>query len=111
VGEDEMARGVNAAIRKLKFPGAHTIYAVMGHTHDQDIQSLPDLDGARVLYLNTGTWIPVWPDDRPDLDGQVLFPFVHFRYAGPQGYYHQYLEWRDDRGKPSESYILEPPAG
>jgi UDP-2,3-diacylglucosamine pyrophosphatase LpxH len=111
VGEDEMARGVNAAIRKLKFPDAHTIYAVMGHTHDQDIQSLPDLDGARVLYLNTGTWIPVWPDDRPDLDGQVLFPFVHFRYAGPQGYCHQYLEWRDDRGKPSESYILEPPAG
>ncbi|MBZ5508328.1 MAG: hypothetical protein LAO78_22945 [Acidobacteriia bacterium] len=110
VGEDEMARGVNAAIRKLKFPGARTIYAVMGHTHDQDIQSLPDLEGARVLYLNTGTWIPVWPDDRPDLDGQVLFPFVHFRHVGPQGYSHQYLEWRDDRGKPSESYILEPPA-
>lgn len=110
VGEDEMARGVNAAIRKFKFSGAQTIYAVMGHTHDQDIQSLPDLDGAKVLYLNTGTWIPIWPDDRPDLDGQVLFPFVHFQ-AGPQGYSHQYLEWRDDRGKPSESYILEPPAG
>lgn len=108
-GEDEMAQGVNAAIRKFKFPRAATIYAVMGHTHDQDIQSLPDLDSAKVLYLNTGTWIPVWPNNRPDLDGQVLFPFIHFRRAG-QHYSHEYLEWRDDRGKPAESYILEPPA-
>jgi len=110
VGEDEMARGVYTTMRKLKFPNASRIYAVMGHTHDQDIQSLPDLDGAKVLYLNTGTWIPVWPDDRPDLDGQVLFPFIRFRRIGPQEYGHEYLEWRDDRGKPSESYILEPPA-
>lgn len=110
VGEDEMARGVYATIQKLKFPSASRIYAVMGHTHDQDTQSLPDLDGAKVLYLNTGTWIPVWPDDRPDLDGQVLFPFIRFRRVGPQEYSHEYLEWRDDRGKPSESYILEPPA-
>lgn len=110
IGEDDLSRGVYAVIGKLKFPAGGRIYAVMGHTHDQDIQCLPDLGAARVLYLNTGTWIPVWPDDRPDLDGQVLFPFVHFRRVAPEEYLHEYLEWRDDRGKPAESYILEPPA-
>jgi UDP-2,3-diacylglucosamine pyrophosphatase LpxH len=110
IGEDDLSRGVYPVIAKLQFPAAGRIYAVMGHTHDQDIQCLPDLGAARVLYLNTGTWIPVWPDDRPDLDGQVLFPFVHFRRVAPQEYLHEYLEWRDDRGKPAESYILEPPA-
>jgi UDP-2,3-diacylglucosamine pyrophosphatase LpxH len=108
VGEDDMSRGVYAAMQKVKFPAARRIYAVMGHTHDQDIQSLPELHGAKVLYLNTGTWIPVWPDDRPDLGGQVLFPFVHFRRVKLHEYEHEYMEWRDDRGKPAESYILEP---
>lgn len=109
VGEDDMARGVYGTMQqKIKFPVVSQIYAVMGHTHDQDVQSLPDLNGSKVLYLNTGTWIPVWPEDRPDLDGQVLFPFVHFRQTGPQEYSHAYMEWRDDRGKPAESYILLP---
>jgi UDP-2,3-diacylglucosamine pyrophosphatase LpxH len=111
VGEDDMARGVYASMEKLKFPAFSSMYAVMGHTHDQDIQRLPDLGGATTLYLNTGTWIPIWPDDRPDLAGQVLFPFVHFRLETSQEYRHEYAEWRDDRAEPAESYILEPPAG
>jgi len=111
VGEDEMSRGVYASMEKLKFPAFSRMYAVMGHTHDQDVQRLPDLDGATTLYLNTGTWIPIWPDDRPDLAGQVLFPFVHFRLETSREYHHEYEEWRDDRGEPAESYILEPPAG
>ncbi|HEY2114665.1 MAG TPA: hypothetical protein VGJ51_06225 [Candidatus Angelobacter sp.] len=109
VGEDEMSRGVYASIEKLKFPAFSRMYAVMGHTHDQDIQRLPDLGGAATLYLNTGTWIPIWPEDRPDLEGQVLFPFVHFRRETSQEYRHEYAEWRDDRNEPAESYILEPP--
>jgi membrane-associated phospholipid phosphatase/UDP-2,3-diacylglucosamine pyrophosphatase LpxH len=111
VGEDDLARGVYDTLQDRKFPAATRIYAVMGHTHDQDVQALPPLHGSAVLYLNTGTWIPVWPDNRPDLDGQVLFPFVHFSRIAPQEYVHQYLEWRDDRGTPAESYILEPPPG
>jgi membrane-associated phospholipid phosphatase/UDP-2,3-diacylglucosamine pyrophosphatase LpxH len=111
VGEDDLARGVYETLQGRKFPPAAQIYAVMGHTHDQDVQALPLLNGSAVLYLNTGTWIPVWPDNRPDLDGQVLYPFVHFRRVAPQEYVHQYLEWRDDRGAPAESYILEPPRG
>jgi len=109
VGEDGMAAGVYKTIHDLKFPPARQIYAVMGHTHDQDVQRLPDINGVKVLYLNTGTWIPVWPDDRPDLNGQVLFPFVSFRRGQDGEYHHQYLEWRDDRGGPAKSYILEPP--
>ncbi len=108
-GEDEMSQGVYASMEKLKFPAFSRMYAVMGHTHDQDVQRLPDLGGATTLYLNTGTWIPIWPDDRPDLAGQVLFPFVHFRLETSQEYRHEYAEWRDDRGEPAESYILEPP--
>jgi len=111
VGEDEMSRGVYASMKALKFPAFNRMYAVMGHTHDQDIQRLPGLGGGTTLYLNTGTWIPIWPEDRPDLAGQVLLPFVHFRLEASQEYKHEYLEWRDDRGEPAESYILEPPAG
>jgi len=107
-GEDEMSQGVYASMEKLKFPAFSRMYAVMGHTHDQDVQLLPNLGGATTLYLNTGTWIPIWPDDRPDLAGQVLFPFVHFRREASQEYRHEYAEWRDDRGEPAESYILEP---
>jgi UDP-2,3-diacylglucosamine pyrophosphatase LpxH len=110
VGEDEMSQGVYGSMEKLEFPAFSRMYAVMGHTHDQDVQRLPDLGGATTLYLNTGTWIPIWPDDRPDLAGQVLFPFVHFRRETSQEYRHEYAEWRDDRGEPAESYILEPPA-
>jgi hypothetical protein len=80
----------------------------MGHTHDQDIQSLPDIGNSKVLYLNTGSWIPVWPDDRPDLAGQVLLPLVHLNMQSNGEYRHLYLEWRDDRGEPAESYILAP---
>ena len=109
VGEDEMSQGVYASMKELKFPPFSRMYAVMGHTHDQDIQSLPDLNGGRTLYLNTGTWIPVWPDERPDLAGQVLFPFVRFQREAAGEYRHEYVEWRDDRGEPAESYILEPP--
>jgi UDP-2,3-diacylglucosamine pyrophosphatase LpxH len=108
-GEDEMSQGVYASMEKLKLPAFNRMYAVMGHTHDQDVQRLPNLNGATTLYLNTGTWIPIWPDDRPDLAGQVLFPFVHFQRETSQEYSHEYAEWRDDRGEPAESYILEPP--
>jgi UDP-2,3-diacylglucosamine pyrophosphatase LpxH len=108
IGEDDMAKGVYKTIHDVAFPQATRIYAVMGHTHDQDVQSLPDIKGANVLYLNTGTWIPVWPDDRPDLNGHILFPFIHFRRDQTGEYRHQYHEWRDDRGAPAESYILAP---
>jgi UDP-2,3-diacylglucosamine pyrophosphatase LpxH len=108
IGEDDLAKGVYENVRHMTFPKASKIYAVMGHTHDQDVQTLPDIRGSKVLYLNTGAWIPVWPEDRPDLAGQVLFPFVRFRKGSTGEYHHTYCEWRDDRGEPAEPYILAP---
>lgn len=108
IGEDEFAQGGYQTIRTMSFPPAKTIYAVMGHTHDQDVQCLPDINGAKILYLNTGAWIPVWPEDRPDLAGQVLYPFVHFKLHSAVEYHHCYSEWKDDRGHPAEAYILAP---
>jgi UDP-2,3-diacylglucosamine pyrophosphatase LpxH len=107
VGEDALAQCVHKKIQTLPFPPGQTIYAAVGHSHDQDIQSLPHINGSKVLYLNTGSWIPVWPDDRPDLDGQVLYPFVHFKLQGGE-YRHCYFEWRDDRNQPAEVYIMAP---
>jgi UDP-2,3-diacylglucosamine pyrophosphatase LpxH len=107
IGEDVYARGAFETIKVLPFPPAKHIYAVMGHTHDQDVQILPDVNGAKVLYMNTGAWIPVWPEDRPDLDGQVLLPYIRFQKDGDE-YHHEYREWRDDRGAPAESYIMNP---
>jgi hypothetical protein len=111
IGEDELAQSVYQTIRTMPFPAAaKRIYAVMGHTHDQDIQSLPDIGGAKVLYLNTGSWIPVWPEDRPDLAGQTLYPFVRFEKDANGEYHHCYFEWRDDRDQPAEVYIMAPSA-
>jgi UDP-2,3-diacylglucosamine pyrophosphatase LpxH len=108
IGEDDMAAGVYCTLKTLPLPPAQQLYAIMGHTHDQDIQSLPNIGNSKVLYLNTGSWIPVWPDDRPDLAGQVLLPLVHLNMQSNGEYRHLYLEWRDDRGEPAESYILAP---
>jgi UDP-2,3-diacylglucosamine pyrophosphatase LpxH len=111
VGEDELGQGVyqkiQNEIRNRPFPEGQQIYALMGHTHDQDVQSLQVPGGPHVLYLNTGSWIPVWPEDRPDLDGLVLYPFVRFELRGGE-YRHCYFEWRDDRNQPAEVYIMAP---
>ncbi|HEV2987242.1 MAG TPA: hypothetical protein VG759_02285 [Candidatus Angelobacter sp.] len=106
-GEDRWAQSVYKTIQTLSFPPAHRIYTVVGHTHDQDIQRLPDLNGSKVLYLNTGAWIPVWPEDRPDLAGQVLYAFAHFKLQNGE-YCHSFFEWKDDRNQPGELYILAP---
>ncbi len=109
LGEDELAQGVYETLQNKHFPEANIIYAVMGHTHDQDIQNLSNPTGPKVLYLNTGAWIPVWPQDRPDLAGKTLYPFVRLKKHSPQGEYaHGYFEWRDDRNQPAEAYILAP---
>jgi UDP-2,3-diacylglucosamine pyrophosphatase LpxH len=109
-GEDDFAGGALAELRRrfakpVPWP---TVYAVLGHTHAEDVQSLPPLPGAeRTLYLNTGTWIPRWPKDRPDLIGRVLLTFVRFtRYDN--AYVHEILRWDDSGGVAREATILAP---
>jgi UDP-2,3-diacylglucosamine pyrophosphatase LpxH len=109
VGEDDMAFGVFRSIEeRAAEPGAGTRYGVVGHTHVQDVQSLPPIGGAPVLYLNTGTWAPLWQADRPDLAGCILHPFVHFTRAESGVYEHEYREWDWDAARPAPSTILEP---
>jgi len=108
VGEDTFAEGVYTAL-KARAPGAPgaTQFAILGHTHEQDVQSLPALSSARVLYLNTGTWIPLWDEDRPDLAGKILHPFIRFTKNTDGAYTHEYLEWADGGGPTEEPLILE----
>jgi len=91
-------------------PVASVLYAVYGHTHDLDVQFVPARDGVpAVLYMNTGTWTPLFIDDRPDLMGRVFRPFVRFDRGGAYGEYrHEYLQWNDDRGGPDAIEILGP---
>jgi len=93
VGEDEFAAGVYAALARVDFPvGVPSIYGVLGHTHVPDVQLLPRLHGSQAYYLNTGTWTPLWRDDRPDLTGHVQHSVARFQ-QGPAGYTHQLLDW------------------
>lgn len=108
-GEDDFAGGALATLRR-RFPQPvrwQTMYAVLGHTHAEDVQELPALPGSgRTIYINTGTWIPLWPKERPDLIGRVLLTFVRFqRYDG--AYSHEMLRWDDSAGAVREATIVE----
>lgn len=112
VGEDHFAEGAHAALEcHDQHSKAQVLYSVMGHTHVQDVQSLPPIGASRVLYLNSGTWTPLWQKDRPDQIGHIFHPFIRFTKDGSDAsdeYKHTYLEWNDDRNAPAESLILDP---
>lgn len=116
VGEDGYAAGVYRTLqRRLAESGAawRTAYGVLGHTHVQDVQQLPSPAPGigQVLYVNTGTWIPLWPKDRPDLTGVVLYSFARFRWRESE-YVHESLVWEDllDEGRPARMLTPERPA-
>lgn len=114
--EDEYARAIYAEMRKQ--PALHPFdraYGVLGHTHKADVQELPSLapdkrPDAVALYLNTGTWAPLWDDARPDLLGRTVRSFVRFRLAGDR-YDHESLEWTWTSTPTAPSRLLEPAAG
>jgi len=109
VGEDRFAAGAYGGLQAqgaTRASGGSIQYAILGHTHEQDAQRLPPLNGAPVLYLNSGTWIPLWSEERPDLAGKVLHPVIRLS-RGEQGQYtHEYLEWVDGAGPSDEAVIL-----
>ena len=108
VGEDRLAEGAYAALdaRGGSHSGA-TLYAILGHTHEQDVQRLPNIRRTPVLYINSGTWVPLWDDERPDQVGQILYPFLRFSWNGRDAYTHEYLEWGKGRGPTDQPVILE----
>jgi choline dehydrogenase-like flavoprotein/UDP-2,3-diacylglucosamine pyrophosphatase LpxH len=93
VGEDEFAAKLHETLARVDFPaGFPAFYGVLGHTHLPDVQLLPGLHGSKVYYLNTGTWTPLWREDRPDLTGQVQHSVVRFQRSAA-GYRHELLDW------------------
>jgi UDP-2,3-diacylglucosamine pyrophosphatase LpxH len=94
-----------------RYPAAAAtlVYIVFGHTHTQDAQLVRPGDGSPgILYLNTGTWTPLFDDDRPDLIGRAFRPFVRFDREPGGVYTHAYLQWNDERGGPDPIEILGP---
>jgi hypothetical protein len=90
-----------------QFPPATSprcVYAMMGHTHVQKVERLPD-SARRALYVNTGTWTALWPLDRPDLAGRIIYSVTRFRRHGGE-YRLEALEWNDDAGETRAGRIL-----
>ena len=51
-----------------------------------------EFEAEEVSYLNTGTWIPNWREDRPDLSGRIIRTFVRFAFSDGV-YTYETLEW------------------
>lgn len=108
--EDPLVEGALEALREA-FPdgearGRGRVYAVMGHTHRQIVTRLEGFSGAEAFYANTGTWIPLWPEDREDLAGEVFYSFLRFDRE-PGGYVHTALEWDDAAGADRPARMLQ----
>lgn len=105
---DPTVRAAVAAAPAEVFASGARALVIVGHTHEQDAQVVDGPAGVSLLYLNTGTWTALWRDDRPDLHGRTLHPFV--RLARPpspaDGYAHEHLQWDDARGVAAPSLLL-----
>lgn len=108
IGENAYATGIHDAMggepALRAYPQA---YGVIGHTHEPDVQALPPLDGTAVLYLNTGSWTPIWDDARPDLTGVVIRTFARFKRQGDR-YTYELLEWTWLAVPEAPARLLEP---
>jgi UDP-2,3-diacylglucosamine pyrophosphatase LpxH len=82
-------------------------YVCMGHTHVTAVKRI-DAAGEK-LYLNTGTWIALWPADRPDLLGRTVYTYALFEQS-EDGYTAQALEWDAHADRPQPAMILVPAA-
>jgi UDP-2,3-diacylglucosamine pyrophosphatase LpxH len=99
----------HAFLARYPAAAATPVYIVYGHTHNQDAQFVRREPGSPgVLYLNTGTWTPLFDDDRPDLTGRAFRPFLRFDREPGGAYTHAYLQWNDERGGPDPIEILGP---
>lgn len=94
VGADHYAADIHRTLAEVRFPQAHElIYGVIGHTHKSDAQELPPINGMRVMYLNTGTWIPRRRARQNGTEPELPYCFVRFIMVAPGEYRHEQLEW------------------
>jgi hypothetical protein len=106
-GEDAFGEGIYRTISALGARDDYPrLYGVVGHRHVPDVQRLPDIGRAEVLYLNSGTWIPVWDVNRPDQNGRVVHTFIRFTKQPAGWYSHEHLEWHEQTRTASESVIF-----
>lgn len=111
VGENHFAEGIHGALGRQTFGKQYgTIYGVLGHTHQPDIQTLPSLHGSEVVYLNSGTWIGTWSEDRPELAGRVIHSFIRFDRNGVE-FAAEHCRWVADASRSVASVILRPKDG
>ncbi|HEV7590441.1 MAG TPA: hypothetical protein VGO40_20185 [Longimicrobium sp.] len=110
VMEDEFSDLAYHALAARRPAAPRTVlYAAYGHTHTMDVQLVPARNGVpTVLYLNTGTWTPLYIDDRPDLIGRTFRPFLRFALGAGGEYRHEYLQWNDEAGVADPIEILGP---
>jgi len=80
-------------------------YVVMGHSHWQEVRRL----GGRRIYMNSGTWVPIWPRDRQDIVGQVYYGFLEFTRPRPDDPWEgRPMQWNDDAREPRPSRLMSP---
>ncbi len=106
--EDPLVTGARAAFRGAfaASPAESRQHATMGHTHQQTVAALDDRGS---LYLNSGTWIPLWSVDRPDLAGQIRHSFVRFELAAEGEYVPASALWDDAAGAARPAVMLGAP--
>jgi UDP-2,3-diacylglucosamine pyrophosphatase LpxH len=80
-------------------------YVCMGHTH---VTAMKRIAETNHLYVNTGTWIALWPRDRPDLIGRTLYTYAVFDATPGDGYQAELLEWDPHADRPRPATILVP---
>ena len=84
-------------------------YVCMGHTHVSAVKRIDD--AGKKLYLNTGTWIALWPANRPDLLGRTVYTYALFERAEAGYTTARVLEWDAHADRPQRATILVPAAG
>jgi len=87
---------------------ASTVYAAMGHTHVQDVLKLADLPLGQ-FYVDSGAWIPLWPENRRDLIGRTIYSYISFDSDIKGVYSKESLQWDDHAEKPRDAQILVSP--
>ena len=105
---DPLADGAVQRLREAFGQGAPAsqLYAVMGHTHSETVRRLEGTPRP-ALYINTGTWIGQWPDDRLDLIGKFVYSVARFTRQGGE-YAYDALVWDDEARTVRPARILVP---
>jgi hypothetical protein len=107
---DEVGEGAAAFLRRTAASGGRfrRRYLVLGHTHCPTVVPV-EVPVGEALYLNSGTWIPQWADDRQDLAGRIIYTYIRFDLAEGE-YRHHMLEWDDQAGEGRAARLFAAPA-